>query len=444
MSSRPNPYITGNWVSGSSFYGRELLLNEILQGSNNAIWVVGNSRSGKTSLLRQVERLANLSVRWAPLYWDLAGVENGETLSRELQTALEEQAERFALNDIDVGSLSGVDPFVALRAVRQAINDHYRRFLLLLDHGEALLSLADNDQPALLQLHKFILGDEQTRTILTAGKSLSRINTLTKYWPSTSFLHNFSARYLGPLTPPALKGLIHQEKLPRPVNVSDQQVRIIQQASGSHPFLVQYLCQRLFRGEAGTLQPVQKEEEIRIDIFLATYFESHYKQLTSAEQEVFTLVYENAPIQESELLSELSDLPGARWLLESLHQLGYLQHTEDGFQINGSLWRRWLSLRESFQIDQQDGSKSNISIVPFTVDRRQKVAILRAQLQQAQKDLGRLELQRAYFGLTPPLPLLNEIEEIEAKISALEEALAQLTAVALPGPTSTLKQVSME
>ena len=87
MASWPNPYVTSNWVRGAGFYGREALLDEILRGANHAVWLVGNSRSGKTSLLRQAEWLANAQGRWTPFYWDLAGVENEETLSIELQVA---------------------------------------------------------------------------------------------------------------------------------------------------------------------------------------------------------------------------------------------------------------------------------------------------------------------------------------------------------------------
>ena len=52
-----NPYVTGWWVSGDRFYGRERLIDELLHGFENCFWVIGNRRIGKTSLLKQLEHL---------------------------------------------------------------------------------------------------------------------------------------------------------------------------------------------------------------------------------------------------------------------------------------------------------------------------------------------------------------------------------------------------
>ena len=46
-----NPFIAGNWVRGSNFFGRQKLINEILEGDRHFIWVAGTRRLGKTSLL---------------------------------------------------------------------------------------------------------------------------------------------------------------------------------------------------------------------------------------------------------------------------------------------------------------------------------------------------------------------------------------------------------
>src|SRR6185369_16450274 len=52
-----NPYTVGGPVRGSHFYGRTALIQSILDGNDRAIWVVGNRRIGKTSLLRRMEQL---------------------------------------------------------------------------------------------------------------------------------------------------------------------------------------------------------------------------------------------------------------------------------------------------------------------------------------------------------------------------------------------------
>ncbi|MCP4368722.1 MAG: hypothetical protein GY797_11520, partial [Deltaproteobacteria bacterium] len=37
-----NPYITGGFVSGSHFYGREQLIKIILHGLDANLWIIGN------------------------------------------------------------------------------------------------------------------------------------------------------------------------------------------------------------------------------------------------------------------------------------------------------------------------------------------------------------------------------------------------------------------
>ena len=41
------PYVVGQWVRGESFYGREVLIREILQGKRNCLWILGTRRIGQ-------------------------------------------------------------------------------------------------------------------------------------------------------------------------------------------------------------------------------------------------------------------------------------------------------------------------------------------------------------------------------------------------------------
>ena len=90
-----NPYITGRWVSGREHYGRQTLLAHILKSPEHALWVVGNRRMGKTSLLRQLELVADADSAYVPLFWDMQGSQRIQDLAAELIYAVEEQEERF-------------------------------------------------------------------------------------------------------------------------------------------------------------------------------------------------------------------------------------------------------------------------------------------------------------------------------------------------------------
>ncbi len=47
-----NPYVVGQWVRGKKFYGRPDLIQEILHGNRNWLWLLGTRRIGKTSVLK--------------------------------------------------------------------------------------------------------------------------------------------------------------------------------------------------------------------------------------------------------------------------------------------------------------------------------------------------------------------------------------------------------
>ena len=51
------PFVVGQWVHGEKFYGRRGLIEEILHGNRNWLWLLGTRRIGKTSVLKHVEWL---------------------------------------------------------------------------------------------------------------------------------------------------------------------------------------------------------------------------------------------------------------------------------------------------------------------------------------------------------------------------------------------------
>ena len=76
------PYVVGQWVRDRRFYGRRALIEEILEGPRNWMWLLGTRRLGKTSLLRQVEHLTADSSQsgYFPVYWDFQGSETASEL----------------------------------------------------------------------------------------------------------------------------------------------------------------------------------------------------------------------------------------------------------------------------------------------------------------------------------------------------------------------------
>ena len=90
------PYIVGRWVRGHSHYGRQRLIDYLLDVPDSAMWLVGTRRMGKTSILRQLEQLTEQTdSELEPLFWDLQGCETPEDFLDELQSAVADHFHRL-------------------------------------------------------------------------------------------------------------------------------------------------------------------------------------------------------------------------------------------------------------------------------------------------------------------------------------------------------------
>ena len=76
------PFVVGQWVRGERFYGRTALIEEILSGPRNWLWLLGTRRIGKTSLLKQVEHLTTGQPErgYFPIFWDFQGADTVDEL----------------------------------------------------------------------------------------------------------------------------------------------------------------------------------------------------------------------------------------------------------------------------------------------------------------------------------------------------------------------------
>ena len=91
------PYVVGQWVRGDSFYGRDELIQDILHGNRNCLWLLGTRRVGKTSTLKELERRTSRSqeLGYFPLFWDFQGAEKPEDLHESLSDSLLDAMDRL-------------------------------------------------------------------------------------------------------------------------------------------------------------------------------------------------------------------------------------------------------------------------------------------------------------------------------------------------------------
>ncbi|HXF63307.1 MAG TPA: AAA family ATPase [Caldilineaceae bacterium] len=397
------PYIVGRWVRGENHYGRERLIDHLLHTPDSAIWLVGTRRMGKTSLLRQLELLTGgAESRHVPIFWDLQGCESSQGLSDELFFSLEDAADRFAQHKIDVSTFAGQDALLILRSLARTLSEQDKQLLVLIDEAEVLIDLA-RLEPAWVARLRRTLQDGRLRTIITATKLLAQLHYVSSRWMTSPFLFGFSLVNLGKLDDSAARALVRQLQADRPVRATDGVVDDILIHTNGQPYLVQYLCQRLFQTDSagnGYLRPVE-DADLAADHILAGFFRIDFEHLTRIERRLLLTVADLTIARESELLALLSDLSPhrIRMFLYGLGRLGYLRQIFGQWAVGNEFLRRWV-------VDHYDELMGQLD------------SALDDQLQEALLEVGHSAEVRY---------LREEISRLEAELAQVEAALGQAT-----------------
>ena len=421
-----NPYIVGGWVSGALHYGRRGLISHLLDGPNNALWVVGTRRIGKTSLLRQIEALTLTHVQYVPLFVDLQGISTRSEFNQELHNALEEERERFAALGIDVASLAQEDEFGLLRSLRRQLMAEGRTLLLLIDETEALIGIGQADSTFLQRLRKIFLAGDGIRVIMVSTKILLQLNEQAAAWTTSPFLNGFAPRNLTALDPVAASLLIRQSQSPTPVTASEQVINSIRDETGDHPYLIQMICQRLWQ-EDNSLRELTPADLV-VDDMLAGFFEHDYKYLTAGERRIVLAVSRAGVMSES-------DLPEATGLSEpetvgfvfGLIKLGYLRVVYNQLAVGNQLLDTWIQQnRPRLELQVSSAVSDSSSQRMLETGRREEMRLIQEQLALLRANLAELEMQRIQFGIQVPLSLINSSNQTKRDIARLEDQLSNL------------------
>lgn len=441
-----NPYVVGGWVSGHEHYGRTALIKHILDSPNDALWVIGNRRIGKTSLLRQLEFLTADSDRYVPLYWDMQGSTTLMDLGAELIYVIEDEAERFQNLVVDVDLLRNWDAVGVIRLLRRYARAANRTLLLLGDEAEALIEIAKTDPDGLARLRKAFQSGTGLRVVLAATKVLSRINDLSRDWPTSPFLFGLGLRNLTSLTDEEAAALIRQDQSSQPVEVSAEQVQQIRQITHNHPYLIQMLCSRLFTSQ-GTLRQIDSAD-LALDSTLEGYFQIDFRWLSPGERQVLLSIVEGNDTIESITARTGLSLVEVQEFVYSQQRLGQIRQIAGGNGLDtlrlapGNLFlQRWLEKNYDDLVAEAHNSvvrdESTRDLVREA--QAQEMQYVQEQLRVQLANLQELERQRAQFGIRVPLDLVNDINRVKMEIQRLEERLALI----LPEIIQTVKGQGM-
>jgi hypothetical protein len=402
------PYLAGPVAFGSNFYGRALLVAQLLDRRQTCIHLVGNRRSGKTSVLHRVEEQTDA----VPLFVNLQrtgkrAIELGAELARQIADAQQrfpvlEQVKREPLTD----ACAIIDSLASVAA------QHKVTVLMLWDEGEKLLEMDPGD----LECLRASLQDKpQLRTILAATQRLSRL-LVTHTGNTSPFLHGFATVYLPLLSTVEAIELISQPNNDEgPVSVIDALAAQIVDLTGRQPYLIQLLCRRLFRPD-GSLRPIESDDLI-VDEALGSVFQIDYDSLSSAERAIL-IALAKQPASLDELLHALSiriDL--LRNHLCNLQQVGVISRTGGTYQIANFFLQNWL------ETDRMQDSVVGIGHHTSPEDK----AALSKQLDEARANLKLIKerISEYVLGVDVPLQLVKEQRRLHARIAELERHLAR-------------------
>ena len=344
FSDRPLvPYVVGQWVRGDRFYGRNAQIDEILNGHRNCVWLLGTRRIGKTSLLKQIEHIADTSpgLGYFPVFWDFQGAETAQELHLNFADALLDADERLERIGIDLADVEAQDLFFSLERLRRHLRARKLRLLLLCDEVEELIELHQKEPALLRKLRHAMQSREDIRTVLA---STIRLWALADQRDDTSpFLHGFAPPlYVARFSDVEAQSLIEQTHLapehrpPLPGNV----VTTIRERCDNHPYLIQLVCKRYLE----TKELGEAIEGVATDRMVSYFFSVDFDMLAPAERQIIQMMVRPPTVRHDRIENELSLQPDVlAGTLRRLANLGYTRSDDDGrFELANFFFRRWL------------------------------------------------------------------------------------------------------
>jgi DNA-binding winged helix-turn-helix (wHTH) protein len=337
------PFVVGQWVRGETFYGRTSVIDEVLRGNRNWLWLLGTRRIGKTSVLKELEHraLSSPDLGFLPVFWDLQGADRPEELHRDFADALLDAEERFSDHGIALSDVQSDDLFESLGHIRRTLLTKDLRLLLLCDEVEELIQLQRKDPSLLRKLRRALHSRDGIRSVLASSVRLWKLAEPDE--DTSPFLDGFTPPLtIGSLEPEAARNLVRQSQLPeasRP-DFSDQEVERIRELCGNHPYQIQLLCRRaLDRGDLD-----EAIDDVAHDRAVGFFFSVDFGLLGDTDRTVLHILAgeDHAPLEAVQ--GQLEDQPDAvatsLTMLESLGLVG--QGIDGGFAVTSHFLRRWL------------------------------------------------------------------------------------------------------
>ncbi len=339
----PNPYVVGTPLEAGSplFFGREDVVTFIQQNMEaqhrNNLVLIGQRRTGKTSLLKQLP--VRLGDDYLPVYLDgqALGLDPGLpnfflALATEITFALEDRGFEIDYPEYEdfVDSPSAAFERDFLSRVQEAI-DH-RHLLIMFDEFEELESAVQrgNLEPSIFGFLRHLIQHTPELSVIFCGTH--RLEELASdYW---NVLFNISLyRHIALLDKPEAMHLIQDPVSDYNMRYDDLALDKIWQVTAGHPYFLQLLCHSLVNRHNKTERNYVTVADVNaaLDEIMASG-EAHFVYLWAAatpeERLVLTVLSRMIPltgrattVQVVDYLTERGVSPEQRVVSDALHQM---------------------------------------------------------------------------------------------------------------------------
>ncbi len=337
------PYVVGQWVRGNKFYGRRELVEGILHGNRNCLWLLGTRRIGKTSILKQLEHLTSSSpeLGYFSVFWDFQGAEKPEDLNESFGESLLDALDRLGDVGIPLERVQADDLFESISRLRRELRGKNLVLLLLGDEVEELVHVKEKAPRFLPRLRRALQSAENIRTVLA---SKIKLWDLASEQTSTSpFLHGFTPPlFVHGLTDDEARSLVRQSQLPedsRP-DFDEKTIEVIRTHCNNHPYLLQLLCERYVE----RMELEQAIEEIATDQMVRHFFAVDFEMLTESERNIIRIIGEEKEATTHVIQGTLGLSSAAlSGDLSRLKNLGFIRRAAEGdYTLANFFFKRWF------------------------------------------------------------------------------------------------------
>jgi hypothetical protein len=338
MTYRYNPYIVGVPVTGTDFYGRQIILDKIWNQRTPVVHLLGLRRIGKTSVLKQMAATTKTAI-----YLDLQCVGSWVEFAEVLQDEIAANQSHFPW--LPVAEVLGqeMDVFRLLKLLDRRFHEAGDHLWLLLDEAEILIELGQADLTALRKFQSAFRHLKAVQLVFASAKRFTELNELTAQpGYGSPFLNEFPPPiYLGGLDDDDAQALIRQSNEPPALDLSDNLVRAIGQHTNNHPYLIQWVCYHLWEQNTAPTHWRLGDHTFKASPDLQQILKTDFDYLSAPERQVIQAVLTHQPPAEA-----------YHPYIQGLTNLGYLCQTDAGYDIGNDFFKNWL-----FDLDSQDWHK---------------------------------------------------------------------------------------